>query len=238
MYSHGAYLPDSLREYDWVFTTKSFGLLDLGVLGVNNCSYLPHAFDVDVHRPRVPSARDLREFGCDVSFIGSWSPGKAQALEALVRLRPSLDLKVFGHRWQNLPPRSPLRPFVQFRAPHGVEYAAAISCSKINLGLLSEVVQGASSGDLITDRTFQIPATGGFLLHKRTPDLLSIFTEDVDCACFDGPEELATKIDTALANPERRLAIANRGKELVERAHSWDHRARTILDHYISRRAR
>ena len=86
-----------------------------------------------------------------------------------------------------------LRPVV------GLSFATAISCSKINLGLLSERVSGASSGDLITSRTFHIPACGGLLLHERTPDLLQVFREGESCACFDGADEMIDKIDALLA---------------------------------------
>jgi spore maturation protein CgeB len=95
----------------------------------------------------------------------------------------------------------------------------------------------ASSGDQITSRTFHIPACGGLLLHQRNRDLLNIFTEDENCVCFDGVDELASKVDALLADDGRRKAIAQRGRELVESAHSWDHRARAILDHYLHSRA-
>lgn len=234
IHNHGPYLPGAIRQYDWIFSTKSFGPRDLGDLGVLNCSYLPHAFDPEVHRPRLPSARDRERYECDVSFIGGWSPGKARILEALVRLRPSIDLKVWGDRWHNLSARSPLRRFVKFKEVFGVEYATAICCSKINLGLLQDIAPGSSSGDRITSRTFHIPACGGLLLHERTEDLLAIFAENESCVCFGGAEELAEKIDGMLRDPGRRLAIASCGRELVQQEHSWDDRARAILDHYLA----
>jgi spore maturation protein CgeB len=114
----------------------------------------------------------------------------------------------------------------------GGDYAAAISCSKISLGLLIEHVRGASSGDLITTRTFEIPACGGLLLHERTVDLLRIFKEDESCVCFEGPDELVRKIDDLLSNEARRRSIADRGREVVLSEHSWDHRVQSILEHF------
>ena len=75
------------------------------------------------------------------------------------------------------------------------------------------------------------------MLHQRTRDLLDIFTEDENCVCFGGVDELVSKVEALLADDERRRSIAQRGRELVESAHSWDHRARTILDHYLHSRA-
>jgi glycosyltransferase involved in cell wall biosynthesis len=230
----GPYLPNAVKQYGWVFTSKSFGVRDLKGMGVTACSYLPHGFDSDLHRPRVPSPRESDEYAADVAFFGSWSPGKARTLEELILLRPSLDLRIWGDRWERLDRGSPLQRFVKFRALPGVDYATAIGCSKIALCLLHVAVAGASSGDLITTRTFEFPACGSAMLHKRTADLLEIFTEDVNCACFDSTEELAAKIDALLKDPERRESIARKGRELVEYGHSWDHRVRTILDHYYA----
>ena len=75
------------------------------------------------------------------------------------------------------------------------------------------------------------------MLHKRTTDLLDIFTEDENCVCFDDVDELVSKVDALLADDRRRKAIAQRGRELVESGHSWDLRARTILNHYLHFRA-
>ena len=233
--SHGPYLPVALREYDWIFTTKSFGARDpRRSYGIERVSYLPHAFDPMVHNPQELSSKDIAEYGCEVSFIGGWSRKKQRILEDLVKRRPGLRLRVWGNRWENLRPSSPLRPFVAFRAVTGLAYATAISCSKVNLGLLDEGPPEALSGDKITSRSFHIPACGGLLLHERTEDFLQIFTEGVNCVCFDGADELASQIDTLLNDHSTRLRIAAAGYKLVRDGHSWDHRVRTILGHYFS----
>jgi len=233
-WEHGPYLPEALPCYDCIFTTKSFGPRDLEtLLGIRNACYVPHAYDSDVHRPRIPQPRDHGLYDCDVSFIGAWSPEKAQILEAFVERRPNIRLKIWGDFWKNLAPTSCLRPLTAFHGVLGPAYAMAISCSKINLGLLRERMGKASSGDQITSRTFHIPACGGLLLHQRTRDLLDIFTEDENCVCFQDADELVAKVDMLLADYQRREAIARRGREFVESGHSWDHRARAILDHYL-----
>jgi hypothetical protein len=233
-WGHGPYLPEALPCYDWIFTTKSFGPRDLEtLLGIRTASYMPHAYDPDVHRPRNPELRDQDQYDCEVSFIGAWSRMKAQTLEALMARRRGTKLKIWGDRWQNLAVTSCLRPLTTFRNVLGPAYALANSRSKICLGLLSERTGRASSGDQITSRTFHIPACGGLMLHKRTRDLLDIFTEDENCVCFDDIDELVSKVDALLADDRRRKAIAQRGRELVESGHSWDLRARTILDHYL-----
>ncbi len=213
LFAHGKYLPQTVGQYDWVFTTKSFGPQDLDrKLGYTACSYLPHAFDPEVHRPRVPSEEDRVRFGCDVSFIGTPSAKKISMLEGLLRKMPGLNLKIWGGLWERLSQSSPLRKHVAFQLINGIGYATAIGCSRINLGLLSEQVPGASSGDHITSRTFHIPASGGLMLHERTSDLLTFFEEDKHCACFEGGDELADKIAWLLRSPEVAARIAADGQ--------------------------
>ncbi len=234
---HGPYLPNALREYDWIFTTKSFGARDFKEhLGLTNVSFLPHAFDVRVHRPRKPTKREEVEYGCDVSFIGTWSPKKEALLKQIATLRPEIDLKVWGDQWGSMQPSTPLARHVRFRGVHGIDYAIAIGCSKINLAILSEQRPGSSSGDLITSRTFHIPASGGLMLHERTPDLERYFTPGEDCACFSNAEEMIQEIDRLLADQGLRQSMAVQGKARVEAEHSWDHRMAMILDHFLSAR--
>jgi spore maturation protein CgeB len=233
--NHGPYIPRAIPEYDWIFSTKSFGPRDLAELfSVRNSSYLPHAFDPDVHKPRRPgSAEEERIYGCDLSFIGGWCASKEAILTAIAGELPNLHIKIWGSRWQNISSGSILAPFIQHRDIYGPAYALGLGGSKINLALLQERAQGASSGDQITMRTFEIPACGGFMLHQRTTDLKEIFEEDVDCAAFDDASEAVEQIKRFLGDERARKTIAENGRRKVESAHSWDHRAKAILDRYL-----
>jgi spore maturation protein CgeB len=109
-----------------------------------------------------------------------------------------------------------------------------VSGSRINLGLLSERRDGASSDDLITSRTFHIPACGGFLLHQRTPDVLECFTEGEEIACFDTPEELVAKVQYYLKADAERRRIAEAGRRRCVAEHSLAHRADVIIRTYLT----
>jgi glycosyltransferase involved in cell wall biosynthesis len=234
MFAHGPYIPKAIPEYDWIFTTKSFGPRDLAdIFSVKNCSYLPHGYDPDIHKPRSPdSAEEESQYACDLSFIGGWSADKEAVLTAIATALPDLSIKIWGSRWQNVTRDSILAPFIQHRDIYGPAYALGVGGSKINLALVHERVAGASSGDLITSRTFHIPACGGFMLHRRTPDLKELFEEDVDCAAFDDASEAVEQIKRYLGEERARSAIAENGRRRVESAHSWDHRVKTVLDRY------
>lgn len=235
--AHGGYIPDALRAYDWVFTTKSFGLHDLREqLGVERASLLLHGFDPDLHRPVDISAYDHARYGCDASFIGTWSPKKERVLTELASRLPHLRLRVWGEQWEPAL-RGPLARAIGGHEVVGEEYVRAICASTINIALLSEQRPGASDGDRITSRTFHIPACGGFMLHERTDELLAVLDEDRSVACFGDAGELATQVERYLRDERGRHAIAAAGHARVSAAHGWDNRIRTILDLHVSHRA-
>ena len=230
--AHGPYLPSALPEYDWVFTTKTFGLEDMRAqLGISRASVLLHAFDPDLHGPRALSASDRGRYACDVSFIGTWSPKKERLLATLVERRPGIRVRVWGEQWFKA--RTPvLRSSIVGYGIEGEEYVRAINASTINLGILSERRRGASSGDRITSRTFHIPACDAFLLHERTDEVTQIFPEGSAIGCFADADELVVTVDEYLAHADRRRAMARHAYDIVRAAHSWDHRMEAILERH------
>jgi spore maturation protein CgeB len=233
--AHGPWIPEALQEYDWVFTTKTFGLDDMREqLGITRASLLRHGFDPDVHRPLPVMADDARLFACDICFVGTWSEKKEGVIAALKAARPNLRIRVWGESWDRARAAELTDDVIGGHEVVGDQYARAIGASKINLAILSERRTGASEGDRITSRTFHIPAAGGFMLHERTDELLELFREGIDCACFEGAEELARVTDEYLADDRRRELVAERGHRLVWSRDSWDHRIREILARHES----
>jgi spore maturation protein CgeB len=196
---------------------------------VNNAFFIPHGFDPDIHRQLQISEEEQAIFGCDASFIGTWSPKKEKWLAHLKESIPELKLRIWGDQWYKINADS-LKSSVQGRSVVGDLYALAIQCSKINLGILSEQVSGASSGDLITSRTFHIPAASGFMLHERNEESVLYYHEDKEAGFFDGPEELAEKVKKYLHDDasRERVRIAGHKRALAE--HSLDVRARVIIN--------
>lgn len=227
--THGPYLPAALAEYDWVFTTKSFGVNDMAAqLSVTQSSFLPHAFDPETHMPVTCDQVDADKYACQVSFVGNHSPKKQQIIENLNRAIPGLNMKVWGpFAWNVLP------HLYQGQPVFGLEYAKAIGMSEINLALLSEQRTGASSGDLITARTFEIPSSGGFMLHERTTEAAALFEDGRDCVMFSDDRDLVDKVRFYLANVEERNAIAKAGRQrCIDSGYSTDDRVRVIISKY------
>ena len=230
--THGPYIPRALPEYDWVFTTKRFGISDMAEqLQVTRASVLPHGYDPDLHRPLTLRERDLDRYACDVSFIGTWSPKKERILASLRERLPTIKLRIWGAQWARA--RHPLvRAVASAHSIEGDEYVRAICASTINLAILSERRGGASSDDQITSRTFHIPACGGFMLHERTAEATEYFIENESVACFGDVDELGAQVTRFLGDPVARQRIAQSGRATVVPSHSWDARIREILQHH------
>lgn len=209
--THGSYIPKTLPLYDRVFTTKTYGLADMKrELGVQRSSFLPPGYDPELHRPIVMNEEDKKRYECDVVFVGTWSPKKERVLASLSRALPKVRLKIWGNQWNRSHSKG-LAGSIMGSGVTGDEYTKAICGALISLGLLSEAGGGASSGDLITARTFQIPACGAFMLHERNSEVLDYFQEDKEAAFFGSPEELADKVLYYLDHPLERQEISRAG---------------------------
>ncbi|MBE7183292.1 MAG: glycosyltransferase [Methylobacterium mesophilicum] len=227
--AHGKWPQHALPLYDWVFSTKRFGLADMErLLDVRRASYMPHAFDPETHRPSLLDETDRARYSCDVSFIGTWSPKKEHAIRAIHDALPDARMRVWGRQWRRAAPG--LETVVEGRSVWGVEYAKAVGASRINLALLSEARGEASGGDTVTSRSFHIPASGGFMLHERTVEAQRFFTEGLDCAMFGDRRELVAKVRYFLAHAEERVRLATGGRaRVLSDDHSADNRVREIV---------
>lgn len=229
-FTHGPDLPRALPEYDCVFYTKPFWDADVRRrITLRESFFLPHGYDEDLHREWPLSEADRASFGADVLVIGSHTRYKEQILADLLRLRPKLDLKIWGNRWESCRDEAVLNHW-QLGALMGQAYARALRAAKINLAITSGIVKGASQGDFVTTRSYQIPACGGFMLHERNPEILELFTEGQEIACFASAQELAEKIDYFLSHEPERQAIASAGHRRCVPHHSYTARMGALLD--------
>jgi hypothetical protein len=236
-FAHGGELPRAIPLYDHVFNTKTFGVKDMIAHGAKSVSFLAPGFDPELHRPIHLTSSDMTAFGCDVSFIGTWSPKKEQLLAALREARPEINLRIWGNQWEKRAAKS-LDGAVAGTEIVGDNYARAICASSICLGLLSEARVGSSSGDLITARTFQIPACGTFMLHERNEEVAEYFTEGVDAEFVSSADELIAKVGQYLDATGDRERIAAAGlRRSLESDYSIDRRMRDATEWMAARLA-
>jgi hypothetical protein len=231
---HGTEILECLPLYDRILTTKSFGPRDLREKGIATPSeFVPDVYDPDIERIVEAQEADQAIMGCDAGFIGTWSPKKARYLRVLAEQAPEVQVRVWGNQWTSrLSSLGELANVVQGRPVVADLYALAIACTKINIALLSEIRVGASSGDLTTSRTFEIPACGGFMLHERTDEVVSFFEEDTEIACFGDETELVAKIRYYLAHDGEREKMRHAAHERCVANYSVDGLAACIIRRY------
>lgn len=239
LWEHGPYVPRALPLYDHVFTTKSWGAADMqSQLGVKSVSFLEHGFDPEIHRPLSLTQEEISQYGCDVIFIGTWSRKKELLLAHLKKNLPEIKLRIWGSQWEKST-SSELASSIIGKEIISDAYSRVLQASSICLGLLIETRPKASSGDLITSRTFNIPACGAFMLHERNAEAVRYFQEDEETAFFGSFDELVEKVRFYLDHPDRRAEVARKGRErCITSGYAIDDRMKEVIrwfnNHIIS----
>lgn len=229
-FAHGRLIPESFPEYDCIFYTKRFFDRDVREkIKIRQSSFLPHGFDSEIHQPMQLEPIDIDQFGCDVSLIATYTSHKEEVLEQLVTRKSEIDLRIWGNQWIERCRSEKLKKHIQGTALTGSSYAKAIKATRINLGIMSGVVTGASRGDETSTRTYEIPACGGFMLHERTGEVLDLFEEGKEVDCFASIQELSDKIGYYLLHSEERDRIAQAGYARCVPQYSYDNRVMEII---------
>src|SRR5205814_1486 len=116
----------------------------------------------------------------EVLFVGTWMPERGPFLADLVKL--GVPLAIYGTRWEKAREWKSLKSFWRGGWIEGDDYARAIQCSRLCLGLLSK-----GNRDLHTTRSLEIPALGGVLCAERTDEHLALFREGLEAVYWSDP---------------------------------------------------
>jgi spore maturation protein CgeB len=128
-------------------------------------------------------------------------------------MEAGFDLRLYGPGWDKPLRNNPvLGGLVPVRYLDTDSYNVVLSSAKISLCFLSSL-----NRDTYTQRCFEIPASGGFLLMQYSDDLTSLFVEGLEAEFFRSKEELLVKMRRYLADNELRRSIAARGRQRVHR---------------------
>lgn len=211
--AHG---PELLAAYDACFTFARHLIPAYREAGVGRVFHLPFARDPEQHAP--VSMVGEPEF--DVVFAGNLDEERVRWLEPLAGFR----LAVFGeHTERALPRGSALRGAAFLPAAYGPALARALARGAVSLNVMR--LQNARSHNM---RSFESPACGVFTLSQRTPELVELFREGEEVACFGSEAELVEQARYWLTRPEERRRVAEAGFRRVEHD-TYAVRAREIL---------
>lgn len=195
----------TLPYYDLCVVMRPQNVEEARALGARRVLHVTRSADEVSHRPRVISEADRQRWHSEVLFLGTWFPERGPFLLELVRRGVPLTLR--GPRWEHAPEWPRLRPYWKGGALEGDDYAKAIQCARVNLGLVSR-----GNRDLHTTRSLEIPALGGLLCAERTSEHLAMYEEGREALFWSDADECAAVCRMALEDEPRRAAIAAAGR--------------------------
>lgn len=213
----------SVPFYDCYFIWGKFLIPQLKKAGAKSIEYLPFACDPDLHHLVKLTEEEEKIYGSDIAFIGNWDVEREKWLSVL----EDYDHAIWGaDYWKTRCKNKFLRQRWRGKPVIGDEMAKVCLASKINLNILRLQNKGAHNM-----RTFEIPASGGFVLAERSEEHLRFFEEGKEIACFSTPQELKEKIEYYLRHEEEHRQIADAAHREVQN-HTYLHRVKKILEVY------
>ena len=217
---------ETVARYDLVATTKSFQLSAFQArMPAKRVAFLHHGYSPEFHRPLAGRAIDQ---DVDLLYIGNAGAGKAALLVAVAAALPDLNIRVVGGGWTRFARGTALERAVVGHALSGDYFAAEVARAKINLAFHMGRDQATGFADLVSTRTFEIPACGGFMLHVDNDEVRSLFDVPGEIDTFADPAELVRKIRYWLAHPAEREAVAARGHARAVPAYSYVERGKAL----------
>lgn len=214
----------SLPYYDLVAVVRVENVAEAQALGARNVMRIYRSADEVAHAPRPLSQGDLQKWGSEVLFLGTWFPERGPFMLDLIRMGVPLTLR--GGNWHKAPEWPQLKSYWKGGSIGGDDYAKAIQCAKLNLGLLSK-----ENRDLHTTRSLEIPALGALLCAERTSEHTAMYTEGAEALFWKDAEECAAMCRQALADDDVRQGIAAAG---YRRIGLNGHYNEVILDSILS----
>jgi hypothetical protein len=219
--------------------------------------HLPNAANAKYHFPATPT----KKYQHDIVFLGAMMPNKRAAFEKLLLpLRKRYDVKIYGPNWtvkDNAMRLAALasRKIGMYRVNEWVnklrlsvpleEENQLYSSAKICLNI-HERGEHIKSHVILNERTFKIPACGGFEICDFVPPLRRYFAEDEVVMASQplGAGELFgmgdmegvwvddwfKKIDYYLNHDAERKAIQAKGTARALRDHTYHARAKRVLE--------
>ena len=181
-----------------------------------------------------------KRFQADISFIGTYLPQKKIFFdERVFPLQKMYDTKIYGQDWTawdrnlgylqkvaqffNVPVIKSIRkPKLKLEDEGSIYNSSLISIN------VHEDYQRQFGGDC-NERTFKIPLCDGFEISDDVACIRKYFKEDEIVVSKD-KDDWYEKIDFYIKNPDKRLAIIEKGKLRVLADHTYHCRANQILE--------
>jgi hypothetical protein len=206
-----ALIMETARAADLYLTQSAQYLHVYEAEGVR-AAYLPTGARPDMMGSPLPHDQQALDF----SFFGFWTPWRRAFFDTLAALLPDMAFRL-------------VEPGM---APE--QYRDMIRRTRVNLTALTNCDVTARDHWAVSDRVWEIPYAGGFLLqddrrhiHDHFPDNeIAVFTDARDCA---------EKIRFYAGNPHERSRIIEAARARIAREHLWAHRMESALEMLLER---
>lgn len=214
----------AVAEYDLLVVVRPPNVAEANALGARKVLLHPMVSDEVAHAPRAITPQLRARWHAEVAFIGSWMPERGPFMRDLVRR--GVPLSIFGPGWHKAPEWPELQPHHRADYLEGDDYAHAVQCAKISLGLLSK-----GNRDLHTTRSMEIPSLGGLLCAERTPEHLAFYREGEEALFWSDAAECASACLGLLDDTARRERIAAQGRaRSLRNGHTSENLIRKVIE--------
>lgn len=211
----------AIALHDLAVVMRPDNVDELRALGMPRAMHVYRSSDEVSHAPRPISEADARQWRSDILFLGTWMPERGPFLLALIQA--GLPLTIRGPNWEKAPEWAQLKPYWKGPAIGGDDYARAIQCARISIGLLSK-----GNRDLHTTRSMEIPSLGGLLCAERTTEHQQLYQEGAEAVFWSNTQECVSACRALLQNDAlceqiraagqaRHLASPNRNERMLAR---------------------
>jgi hypothetical protein len=222
-YNHNGSSPEAYARYDQIVTTKSYHLDHLrDTYGAERSGFVHHGYAPQVHARRHYGQVPYR---WNISHIGNFSPYKFDYMLAVAQAFPDRSIAVIGNGWAGPARGTALERHVLGYPLVGDYFARAIEESRVNVAMHHGPVPPDGWQDVTSTRTFEIPASGGFMLHIDNDEVRSLFVPGEEIDVFADAASLCERIGHYLQQDDDRRRIALAGHARCVPAYSLDARA-------------
>jgi spore maturation protein CgeB len=224
-YNIGPYYKEGTKYYDHYFLVDpSWYTEQFRLSGVKKCSILQYGVDPTVYKPLQLSNKECEKYGADLCHLGTLHTERKELLMQLL----DYDLAIWGavslrflKNYSGI--SKTLMPFIR----SGV-IPAEISNKIYNASKISLNIQHSQVSSAHNNKTFEIAASGAFLLTSYCDAESKSFTKD-ELICFKNVKELRQLIDYYLKNDSERCAIAQKAYQRTITSHLYTHRLQQLL---------
>ena len=204
---------------------------------------IPNAADRFYHFPVDP----VKKYQYDIVYLGAYLPKKKQFFEeVLFPLAKRYKVGIFGPYWtvkdnflrvsQRIVRALKLKRCAGFLNRLRVvipseEENLLYSSARIALNFHEREKDGSQPHHILNQRTFKIPACGGFEICDEVPALRKYFTEDEMVTAAD-KNDWFSKIDYYLTHEENRKKIQEAGTRRALTDHTYHNRVAQVMELY------